>query len=146
MASLEQQIENSKTLYDNLTDSVRDKKDEEVSSFLEGLGLGLSSATANNANMSMDLITNSSRGIFGMPHQFLSNADRRLKGSSKGFGRKYAEKIVSAMPVVLFTPGKPKFMNGFKKSDKSNILKALVNKADNTLNELINSKDNGKFS
>lgn len=145
MASLEQQIENSKTLYDNLTDSVRDKKDEEVSSFLEGLGLGLSSATANNANMSMDLITNSSRGIFGMPHQFLSNADRRLKGSSKGFGRKYAEKIVSAMPVVLFTPGKPKFMNGFKKSDKSNILKALVNKADNTLNELINSKESGKF-
>ena len=145
MSSLEKQIESSKTLSGNLTNSIRGKKDEEVSSFLEGIGLGIDSTTANNTAMSRSLITNSSRGIFGMPHQFLASTDKRVSGGNNGFGRKYAEKIVSAMPVVLFTPGKPKFMKGFKKSDRSNILKALANKAENTLNELINSKENGKF-
>ena len=37
MSSLEKQIESSKTLSGNLTNSIRGKKDEEVSSFLEGI-------------------------------------------------------------------------------------------------------------
>lgn len=70
------------------------------------------------------LLTNNLTGIYGMPYQFMESVDRRIAGNT--FGRKYAEKIVSRMPLLFLTPGKQSFMTEFSKQDKKNILNKLV--------------------
>lgn len=71
------------------------------------------------------LLTNMSKGIFGMPYQYPEIVDTRLEGSE--FGRKYIEKFVSTMPVMFITPGEPKFLEGYDKKDKSNLLNYVAN-------------------
>lgn len=66
------------------------------------------------------------RGIHGMPYQFMPNADIRLTNSK--FGRKYAEKVITRLPVLLINPGRPKFMKDFSSSAKKNILTYLATK------------------
>ena len=59
------------------------------------------------------------RGIHGMPYQFMRTVDTRIKNDmdvngnidDTVFGRKYAEKIIARMPLLLLTPGTPKFMS-----------------------------------
>jgi len=93
----------------------------------------------------------STRGIFGMPYQYMEICDPRLiitnnkkTTSNSIFGRKYAQKLVQNMPLLLMTPGKPKFMKTFNSIDKKNVLAALVNNDETTLSALLSSK-NGKF-
>lgn len=62
-------------------------------------------------------------GIHGMPYQFMGVVDQRVKGTK--FGRKYAEKIVSRMPLVFFQPCKPIFMPKFDSKEKAAVLDAL---------------------
>lgn len=69
------------------------------------------------------------RGIFGMPYQFMASNDPRVTDSSSGIGRKYAKEIVSHMPLLLMTPGKPVFMSSYSNTDKTNILKKFINAA-----------------
>lgn len=88
------------------------------------------------------------RGIHGLPYQFLPNTDRRLPGSN--FGRKYSEKIIAKMPLLLLTPGVPKFMAAYSNKDKTNLLSYLTgkgNKDDGILDKIVNNgKDgNSKF-
>lgn len=88
------------------------------------------------------------RGIHGLPYQFLPNTDRRLPGSN--FGRKYSEKIIAKMPLLLLTPGVPKFMATYSSKDKTNLLSYLTgkgNKDDGILDKIVNNgKDgNSKF-
>jgi hypothetical protein len=59
-------------------------------------------------------------GIHGLPYQYLESADPRPSGSK--FGRKYAERIISKMPLLILTPGKPKFMSTFSDKEKTNII------------------------
>lgn len=66
------------------------------------------------------------RGIHGMPYQFLPVVDQRIDGKPDSFGRKYAEKIVSRMPILFLTPGIPKFMQGFKKNSKIDVLEKML--------------------
>ena len=68
----------------------------------------------------------SSRGIHGMPYQFLPIVDQRIDSKADSFGRKFAEKIVARMPVLLLTPGIPKFMAGFKSNDKIHVLEQFL--------------------
>lgn len=111
---------------------------EEVANFTTGLGYdsGLSSEEATA------LIFKSFRGIFGMPYQYMASADPRYGGSS--FGKKYTEKIINNMPMLLMTPGKPKFMKGFNSKDRDGVLKSLATKDEDTLSQLLEDK-NGKF-
>lgn len=75
------------------------------------------------------------RGVFGMPYQFMPTVDRRLeplKGEKKDnersrFGRKYAEKIVSRLPLLLLAPGSASFLHGFSGEDKNRVLNSLGN-------------------
>lgn len=88
------------------------------------------------------------RGIHGLPYQFLPNTDRRLPGSN--FGRKYSEKIIAKMPLLLLTPGVPRFMATYSNKDKTNLLSYLTgkgNKDDGILDKIVNNgKDgNSKF-
>ena len=81
----------------------------------------------------------STRGIFGMPYQYMSIADRRIPPSenespsteterkSEPLGRKYAEKIVSRMPLLVITPGLPEFLPGQSEEDKNNVVQWAVN-------------------
>lgn len=62
------------------------------------------------------------RGIQGMPYQFMSVADTRIDSSSGAFGRKYAEKIVARMPLLLVTPGVPEFLTSYSDAEKQNVL------------------------
>lgn len=63
-------------------------------------------------------------GVHGMPYQFMTNVDTRVKGTS--FGEIYAEDIVADMPLLMITPGEPNFLSGFSKKQKQNILKVLL--------------------
>lgn len=75
------------------------------------------------------------RSIFGMPYQYLPIADMRMGGTENSelpsvsaitsLGIKYAEKIVSRMPLFIMVPGVSDFMQGFSSSERSTILKEL---------------------
>lgn len=79
------------------------------------------------------LLIHNLAGIHGMPYQFHQNVDIRLKRNTDDpelqFGRKYAEKIVTTMPLLLLTPGRPEFLPGYKKNDKTNMIGALMQSA-----------------
>lgn len=84
------------------------------------------------------------RGIHGMPYQFMDSVDVRADGYN--FGRKYSEKIITRMPLLLLTPGKPKFMKSFSKNSKNNILNYAKNKGfSGTINDLLEDNEQGKL-
>lgn len=91
------------------------------------------------------------RGVLGMPHQFLPTADPRIDdnagvGDVDAFGRVYSEKIIKNIPLLLMTPGVPKFMSAFDKKTRDTTLGQFLsayNKSTN-VNDLLNG-ENGKF-
>lgn len=90
-------------------------------------------STTSSADFSNSLEQNFTisniRGIFGMPYQFMNNVDTRITDSANGIGRKYANEIVSYMPLLLITPGVPIFMSTYSDKDKSTILGKLISEA-----------------
>ena len=69
-------------------------------------------------------------GIFGMPYQFLNTVDRRINvdgTTDDKMGRKYAEKVAGHLPLLFLTPCRPKFMEGYNKSDMNDVLDGLMN-------------------
>ena len=68
------------------------------------------------------------RSILGLPYQFLESADARLlDNDNAALGRKYAEKIIARAPILLLTPGDPKFMTNFTEVERKNVFNSLVN-------------------
>lgn len=66
-------------------------------------------------------------GIFGIPYQFMDSVDRRVVIKDRNsMGRKYAEKIMVHAPLLMITPCRQKFMEGFGEGDKENILASLT--------------------
>lgn len=66
------------------------------------------------------------RAIHGVPYQFLPNADIRLSSDGSALGRTYASKIVSKMPIMFITPGRPAFMTNYSKEDQKKVLGKLI--------------------
>lgn len=64
------------------------------------------------------------RGIFGIPYQFLPTVDPRLEDTE--LGAKYAEKIISKMPILFLTPCKQKFMAGYDNNERGTVLSGLL--------------------
>ena len=89
---------------------------------------GVSSNEEYLSSLGDSLTVSSCRGILGMPYQFMPIVDTRLSDKSDAFGRKFAEKIVSRMPVLAIVPGKPRFMAGFSKNQKENIIEGIIGK------------------
>lgn len=92
------------------------------------------------------------RGIHGMPYQFMSSVDTRPVDSSSSeagqynFGRKYTEKILTRLPLLLLTPGRPKFMKEFSDSSKKNILNYIRTKDTSAaIDSLFDSGEVGKL-
>lgn len=80
------------------------------------------SSYLNDLDNSLKVST--TRGIHGMPYQFLPIVDNRINNNdSNTFGRKYAEKIVARMPLLIVVPGVPKFMSGYSNAAKSDVLR-----------------------
>lgn len=87
------------------------------------------------------LIVNNLNGIFGVPYQFMENVDPRLDGKNT-LGRKYSERIISKMPLLCITPGKPQFMSNFTKGEKKGILaKLLTDSNDSAINDIIEKNE-----
>lgn len=70
------------------------------------------------------LVTNLT-GVMGAPYQFMTTCDNPVSNATI-FGRKYIERIVERMPLLLITPGEPDFMPSFSKKQKNAILDILT--------------------
>lgn len=79
--------------------------------------------TESNLNNYSDNIVKNLRGIHGAPYQFMEEVDARPSGSK--IGRKYQERIVSRMPLLLITPGEPNYLTGFSAKTQSNLIDYL---------------------
>lgn len=82
------------------------------------------------SNINNNLTVNDCRGIHGMPHQFLPIVDTRVDNKVGSFGRKFADKVVSKMPVMVITPGTPIFLKGYSQGDKSSLLENILGGGD----------------
>ena len=101
------------------------------------------------------------QGIECSPYQFMDNVDGRYTRNtdfqsksndiySKGYtgtntnhryiGQKYAQKIMTQMPLVFFAPCEPVFMEDFKKDDKDRVLGSLLS-GDNGALEFVMDKN-----
>lgn len=69
------------------------------------------------------------KGIHGMPYQFMPIADTRMDTGTDALGRKYAEMIVSKMPLLLMTPGDPVFLSSYSDSEKKGFIEYALNLA-----------------
>jgi hypothetical protein len=94
------------------------------------------------------------RGIWGAPYQFLPLTDMRISGNCSdddlsGFGIEFGERIVARLPLLLMTPGKPKFMPDFDDKSKASLLSQLsVNGISDELKNILNNqlgKTGGKY-
>ena len=88
------------------------------------------------------------RGIFGMPYQFLQSADPRVSDKEGAIGRKYAKEVVASMPLLLITPGVPRFMGEYNSKQKAAVLSKFVGYAsglEENLQAITLSKKFGKY-
>lgn len=71
------------------------------------------------------------RGIFGVPHQFTAIADPRVISNdkmldNKYIGRIYYQHIIKLIPLLIITPGVPKFMPEATKDERMSMFQALL--------------------
>lgn len=106
---------------------------------------GLFTATANTTSLK------TIRGIHGMPYQFMSSADMKISefdGVDFPYGRKFTEKIINRMPLLLLSPGKPMFLDGFSKSKKTSVLSNMVdmvNGGESELEKILGDNEHGRY-
>ena len=90
------------------------------------------------------MMSDQMRGVEAIPYQFLPSVDSRLGETSinvvdeSRIGRKYAEKIMSRMPLLFLTPCAPMALTDFSKEDRANILERLVVGEGQDKDDLIN--------
>ena len=125
----------------NKEENVRrsDEMEKQVAKALSGLTPNESVAVSDEETIHK-MITHTMNGVEGLPYQFMSSVDRRLSGTV--IGRKYADKIISKLPLLFLTPCKQKFMDDFDDNDKATAVSMLAGQTEAS-NELINGK--GKF-
>lgn len=97
-------------------------------------------ATITKGANNSDFVRNTTRGlkfsinelstVMGLPYQWMSLADNRIKNNGNtNYGRKYYEKILSKMPLLVLTPGIPDFMAGYSDEKRKSILGNLFGSA-----------------
>ena len=79
--------------------------------------------TANTPNLNLSITD--TFGIHGMPYQFMDNVDRRVMDGSK-LGRIFADRVVTRMPLMVMSPGEPKFLAGWKEEDIKDFWQNLI--------------------
>lgn len=90
------------------------------------------------------------RGVLGIPHQFLPTTDPRVTVGGlayNGLGRLYTKFIIKHMPLLIITPGVPKFMGSAGSTEKKNVLQALMGATiDNVFNLGSGAPPQGSYS
>lgn len=152
--------ENNPDIYDTLQSYLIDKESSNTESSSNNndpdYGFGdLEDNQLNKGNADASAFLLNARGIHAMPYQFNSLTDRRCSiESSNGdsnistFGRSYTKHILSKMPILLLSPGRPQFMSGYNKNDRGNILKSLGDMASGNksmFDELMETLEDGRF-
>lgn len=90
------------------------------------------------------LLIHNLNGVYGIPYQFMETVDPRLPAKGNLMGRKYAEKIISKMPLLCITPGKVQFMSNFSKDEQTGLLASLLSGGVETdISNII--KNNGRY-
>lgn len=128
----------------------KEKQTEESYAYVPDYDVITSDSSAFTSSLESNFTISNLQGVFGMPYQFLSSADPRVTDSSSdGIGRKYAKEIISHMPLLLMTPGKPVFMSKYSKDDKKSILGKFISVASGTekgiQDTVLNDKGFGKY-
>ena len=75
------------------------------------------------------LLTSDLNGVWGIPYQFTEEVDPPLDKNDKSsinFGYIYTDRIINRMPLLIISPGKVDFMQGFKESDVMATLETLI--------------------
>lgn len=92
------------------------------------------------------------QGIHGMPYQFMSNTDIKLSEIDTGiefpYGRKFTEKIINKMPLLLLSPCTPVFLDGYSKRTKEGILSMIsdsITGESTALTDIINETGSGRY-
>lgn len=93
------------------------------------------------------------RGVYGMPYQFSSLVDPKVIGDDgkKGkFGKLFADRILSEMPILMLSPGTASYMPNYSNSDvRSNVLtevaKAGIEGVGDLLTKIVGEEGGGKF-
>lgn len=86
------------------------------------------------------------RGIYGMPYQFSKIVDPKLTANGI-YGRLYSERILSKMPLLIMSPGIPKYMPDYSSEVGDNLLTAAVYKGIDKLEDFVTelfTSDGGK--
>lgn len=97
--------------------SIDEKIMERLDASMQGRTIQSTSTVQNMFMTTMD-------GVEGIPYQFMSSVDRRLTDTA--IGRKYAEKIISRIPLLFLVPCKPVFMQDLKNNDKNVVASMLA--------------------
>lgn len=64
--------------------------------------------------------------LFGIPYQFPSAVDPRVKAISQTIGKKYTENILLEAPVCTIIPGEPSYLPGASQNQKVSTASALI--------------------
>ena len=81
-------------------------------------------ADARQSELIQKMIRNGISGIEGMPYQFMDTVDHRPSNSV--YGRKYAEKILTRLPLLFLTPCEPKALADFDRHDVKAVFTQLI--------------------
>ena len=125
------------------------KAQDELNKQIAAIGdyLNSQAISLSDEQLANSLVVQNLNGIYGIPYQFMPSVDRRLKNDSNSIGRKYAERIISKMPLLCITPGKCDFMSNYNKEEKKGILNALgdliTNDVQTEVDDIISMK--GKY-
>lgn len=88
------------------------------------------------------LIVSNLNGIYGIPYQFMESVDPRIGDSI--MGRKYAERILSKMPLLCITPGTVQFMSNYSKVERQGVIASLISKINDVeVNDIV--ENNGRY-
>lgn len=97
----------------------------------------------NNDDISntTNLLTTDLRGIFGLPYQFLETVDDRITNTEMGI--KYAEKIITRMPLLFLVPCEQEFVDAHSKEDISALISGIA--GDTSVAELLNDGKTARY-
>ena len=88
------------------------------------------------------------RCVYGLPFQFLDNADIRPANCS--YGRQFLKNIINEGSFLYMKPGEHKFIKGIKKDDKESIMKGVTSLIDNddhqNLSDILDGKTGRYYS
>ena len=95
-------------------------------------------------NLELDkLLVTSLQCVHGIPYQFMHATDNPLDNAIM-FGRKYTERIIMKMPLLIISPGEPDFLPNYNKKQRLSIAQKVLEGArgisKNTINNLLSGK------